>query len=150
MKSFPSYFMGGNTMSFAPLENLVGLYPSIFARKCRIKLLNIEFGKKDCKTKQVSEFMHYIRIGMFSVKTPQGIPLTLITSSLAIKQQWLTLDHWVFLFNNSPKDSGGFKKQQVKKHSMKLQKKNYGHFLWLGFKCFQTRATLRRQFTLQQ
>ena len=74
-------------MSFAPLENLVGLYPSIFARKCRIKLLNIEFGKKDCKTKQVSEFMHYIRIGMFSVKTPQGTPLRLITSSIAIKQQ---------------------------------------------------------------
>ena len=41
MKSFRPYFMGWNTMSFAPLENLVGVYPSIFARKCRIKLAKI-------------------------------------------------------------------------------------------------------------
>ena len=54
--------------------------------------------------------MHYIRIGMFSVKTPQGTPLRLITSSIAIKQQWLTLDHWACLVNKTPKDSDGVKK----------------------------------------
>ena len=47
----------------------------------------IEFGKKDCKSKQVSEFMHYIRNGAFSVKTPQGTALRLIISSITIKQQ---------------------------------------------------------------
>ena len=29
-----------------------------------------EFGKKDCMTKQVSGFMHYIRIGMLPIKIP--------------------------------------------------------------------------------
>ena len=38
---------------------------------------HIEFGKKGCNTEWVSEFTHYIRIGMFSNKTPQGIPLRL-------------------------------------------------------------------------
>ena len=42
---------------------------------------HIEFGKKDCKTEKVSEFTHYIRIGVFSFKTPQGTPLRFLTSS---------------------------------------------------------------------
>ena len=42
---------------------------------------------------------------MVSVKTPHGTPLRFITS-ITIKQQRLTLDHWA-----CPKDSGGFKKQ---------------------------------------
>ena len=66
--------------------------------------------------------MHYIRIGMFSVKTPHGTPLRFITSSITIKQQWLTLDHWACPLNNSPKDSGGFKKQQVKKNNEIIKK----------------------------
>ena len=54
MKSFkkiiPPYFMeeveggegGGSQYALAPLENYVGLYaPSIFARKCRLKIVNI-------------------------------------------------------------------------------------------------------------
>ena len=57
--------------------------------------------------------MHYIRIGMFSVKTPQGAPLRIITSSVAIKPQWLTLDHWECPLNNSLKDSGGVKKTSL-------------------------------------
>ena len=40
MKSFPPYFMGKDT-ALAPLENLVGVYPSIFSRKCRIKLAKL-------------------------------------------------------------------------------------------------------------
>ena len=40
--------------------------------------------------------MHYIRIGVFLVKTPQDIPLRLMTQ-------------------NSPKDSSEVKKQQVEK-----------------------------------
>ena len=66
--------------------------------------------------------MHYIRIGMFSVKTPQGTPLRLLTSSIAIKQQWLTLDHWVFSLTAAQKTVVGLKKQRVKKNRMKLQK----------------------------
>ena len=54
--------------------------------------------------------MHYIRIGMLSVKTPHGTPLRFITSSIAIKQQLLKLDHLLNPLNNSPKDSGRFKK----------------------------------------
>ena len=64
--------------------------------------------------------MYHIRIGMFSVKTPQATPLRLITSLTAVEQQWLTLDHWACPLNNSPKDSGGVKKQQVGKSRMKL------------------------------
>ena len=50
------------------------------------------------------------------LKPVQGTPLRLITSSVAIKQQWLTLDYWACPLNNSPKDSGvkkttGWKKQ---------------------------------------
>ena len=54
--------------------------------------------------------MHYVRIEMFSVKTPHGTPLRFITCSIIIKQQWLTLNHWACTLNNSLKDSGGFKK----------------------------------------
>ena len=41
--------MGGH-LALAPLENLVGVYaPTIFARKCRLRLVNIwNLGKKDC------------------------------------------------------------------------------------------------------
>ena len=53
--------------------------------------------------------MHYIRIGMFSVKTPHGTPLRFITS-IRTKQQWLTLDHWACPLNNSPKDSSELEK----------------------------------------
>ena len=59
--------------------------------------------------------MHYMGIGMFSVKTPLGTPLRFITSSITMKQQQLTLDHLACLLNNSPKDSGGFKKNRLKK-----------------------------------
>ena len=45
---------------------------------------------------------------MFSAKTPHGTSLRFITS-ITIKQQWLTLDHWACPLNNSPKGSGGFK-----------------------------------------
>ena len=38
---------------------------------------------------------------MFSVKNPQGTPLRLITSTIAIKKQWLTLDHWYNNFSMS-------------------------------------------------
>ena len=65
--------------------------------------------------------MHYIRIGIFSVKTPHGTSLRFITTSVTIKQQQLTLDHCVSPFNNNPKDSGGFKKTTgSKKDRMKL------------------------------
>ena len=47
---------------------------------------------------------------MVSVKTPHCTPLRFITSSITIKHQWLTLDHWACPLNGSPKDSGGFKK----------------------------------------
>ena len=47
---------------------------------------------------------------MFSVKTPHGTQLRFITSSLTIKQQWLTWDHWACTFKIGPKDSDGFKK----------------------------------------
>ena len=49
----------------------------------------MRIGMFSVKTPQgkVSEFMHYMRIGMFSVKTHQGTPLRLITSSIAKKQQ---------------------------------------------------------------
>ena len=45
-----------------------------------------------------------------------------ITSSMTIKQQWLTLDHWACPSNSSPKDSGGFKKQHVKKTEWNYKK----------------------------
>ena len=55
---------------------------------------------------------------MFSVKTLQATPLKLTASSIAIKQQWLTLGHWACPLNNSPKDSGGVKKTRGwKKHN---------------------------------
>ena len=92
--------------------------------------------------------MHYIRTGMFSVKTPQGTPLTLITSSIAIKQQWLILDHWACPLNNSPKDSGGVEKTTGWKKQNKIIKRLYSPFLWMGFHSFKARVTLRRQFTL--
>ena len=70
--------------------------------------------------KRIGQWVYaYIRIGMFSVKTPQGTPLRLITSSssyfflqvlIAIKQRWLTLDRWACPPHNNPKDSGGVKK----------------------------------------
>ena len=90
--------------------------------------------------------MYYIRIGLFSVKTPNSTPRRFIISSITIKQQWLTLEHWACPLNNRPKDSGGSKKQEVKKKN-RIIKKLYGSFLWMGFSCFKTRATLRRQFT---
>ena len=37
----PSIPYGTGHYALAPLENLVGMYPSIFARKCRIKLAKI-------------------------------------------------------------------------------------------------------------
>ena len=67
--------------------------------------------------------MHYMRNGMFSIKTPQGTQLRLITSSIAIKQQWLTLDHWVCPLSNSLKDSGGFKRNnRLKKQNETIKK----------------------------
>ena len=66
--------------------------------------------------------MYYIRIGMFSVKTRHGTPLRFITSSITIKQQWLTLDHWTCPLNNSPKESGGLKKNRLKKQNEILKK----------------------------
>ena len=77
---------------------------------------------------------------MFSVKTAQGTPLRLITSSsyfflqvqVVIKQQWLMLDHGTCSLNNNPKNSGGVKKQQVKKNKNKKTEWNnnklYGPF----------------------
>ena len=54
---------------------------------------------------------------MFSVKTPEGTPLRFITSSIAIKQQWLTLDLIIkpFPLTTAQKTVVGLKKQQVKK-----------------------------------
>ena len=78
MKSFPPYFIWARHYVLAPLENHVGVYPSIFARKCRTKLANNEFGKKDCEAELVSEFTYYIRIGMVSVKTSPGTPYNLL------------------------------------------------------------------------
>ena len=72
--------------------------------------------------------MHYIRIGMFSVKTHHGTPLRFITSSITIKQQWLTLDHWACPLNNSPKDSDGVKKTTGWKKQNEIIKT-----LWLLF-----------------
>ena len=40
-EKFPSILYGPRHYALAPLENRMGLYPSIFARKCRIKLANI-------------------------------------------------------------------------------------------------------------
>ena len=67
--------------------------------------------------------MHYIKIGMFSVTTPHGTPLRFIIS--ITKQQWFTLDHWTCPFNNSPKDSGRFKKTTGKKKTEWNYKKNF-------------------------
>ena len=40
-EKLPSILYGSGHYALAPLENHVGLYPSIFARKCRIKLANV-------------------------------------------------------------------------------------------------------------
>ena len=42
----------------------------------------------------------------------------------------------------------GLKETTGKKKQNEIIKKNYGPFLWMGFNCFKTRSTLRRQFTL--
>ena len=77
--------------------------------------------------------MYYIRIGIFSVKTCHGPPLTFITSSITKKQQGLTLDHCACPLNNSPKDSGGFKKATgLKKKQNEIIKKLYGPFYGWG------------------
>ena len=66
--------------------------------------------------------MHYIRTGIFSVKTPQGTPLKLLTFSLSYfssslnsnRTIGLILDHWACpVINSNPKV--GLKKQQVEK-----------------------------------
>ena len=54
--------------------------------------------------------MHYRRNGMFSVKTPQGAPLRLIKSSISIKQQWITLDHWACPLKTAQKTVVGLEK----------------------------------------
>ena len=87
---------------------------------------------------------------MFSVKTPQGTPLGLLTSSssyfflqvwIAIKQRWLTLDHWAYPLNNSPKDSGVVKKATGwKKQNEIIVKKLYDPFLRMGFNCCKATA----------
>ena len=74
---------------------------------------------------------------MSSVKTPQGTPLRLITSSIAIKQQWITLDNWACPLNSSPKDSGGVKKTAGWKKQNEIIKKVYGPFLWIGVQLLQ-------------
>ena len=63
--------MGGH-YALAPLENDVGVYAhSTFARKCRLKLVNIlNLAKQGGMTEKVSGLRHYIRLGMLSVKTP--------------------------------------------------------------------------------
>ena len=76
--------------------------------------------------------MYYIRIGIFSVKTRHGTPWTFITFSITKKQQWLTLDHCTCSLNNSPKDSGGLQKQQVKKKNRMKLKKLCGPFYGWG------------------
>ena len=70
--------------------------------------------------------MNYIRIGIFSVKTPHGTPLRFITS-ITIKQQWLTLDHWACLpLKTAQKTVMGLKKQELKKKA----EWNYKKTLW--------------------
>ena len=76
--------------------------------------------------------MDYKRNGMFSVKTPQGTPLRLITSSIAVEQQWLTLDRWACPLNNNQKDWWVLKKQQVKKKQWNYKKKNMASFYGWG------------------
>ena len=79
-EKLPSILYGTKHYALAPLGNLVGVYPSIFARKCRIKLAKIlNLAKRILR--QNSEIMHYIRIGMFSVETPQSTPSRFIISS---------------------------------------------------------------------
>ena len=76
--------------------------------------------------------VHYIRIGILAVKTPHGTPLRFITSSVTINQQWLTLDHSALPLNNSPKDSGGFKKTTCKKTEWNYKKNFMGPFYGWG------------------
>ena len=60
----------GRHYALAPQENDVGVYaPSIFARKCGLKLLKIlNLEKIHCMTEYVSGLRHYIKLGMLSVK----------------------------------------------------------------------------------
>ena len=118
------------------------MYPSIFARICRTKLAKISNLAKRIvrQNRSVSLWIivNYIRIGMFSVKTPHGTSLRFITS-ITIKQQWLTLDHWACLpLKTAQKTVMGFKKQKLKKKQNEIIKKLYDQFLWMGFNCFKT------------
>ena len=119
----------------------------------------MNFGRKDCKTEYVSEFTHYIRIGMVTVKTSLGTPYNLfiklfffIQVYIVIKQEWLTLDHWVCPINNSPKESGGVKKatgwkKKTEWNNNKLYGPFYGWFstasrlepLWGGSLLYNTK-----------
>ena len=81
-------------------------------------------------TKWVNEFMHYIRIAMFSAKAPNGTLLRFIISLTTIKQQWLILDHWACPLNNSQKGSSGFKKKQVKKKNKIIKKSLWPPFMY--------------------
>ena len=68
--------------ALAPLENLVGVYPSIFARKWRIKLAKIlNLTKRIVRqNRSVSLCIIYVRIGLLSVKKLLGTPSRFITS----------------------------------------------------------------------
>ena len=82
LEKVPPNFME-NTMPLLHWKIMWGCIvhaPSIFARtKCILRLVNnIEFGKRDCMTEQVSGLRHYIRLGILSVKNPKGTSLTLI------------------------------------------------------------------------
>ena len=106
----PSILYWARHYALALLLNLAGVYSSIFARKCRIKLAKIlNLAKRIVRQNRSVVYALYNNWNVLT-KTPQGTPLRLISSSIAIKQQWLPLDHWVCPLNNSSKDSGGDKK----------------------------------------
>ena len=87
MKNFLPILYGAGHYSLAPLENLVGVYPSIFPRKCRIKLAKILNLAKRIVRKNSSVVYALYNNWNVLTKTPQGTPLRLISSSIAIKQQ---------------------------------------------------------------
>ena len=62
MKSFPPYFMGRDTMPLLHWKILLGCIPQYLQESAEKNLLKYWIWQKDCKTKYVSEFMHYIRI----------------------------------------------------------------------------------------
>ena len=69
LRKGPSILYGGH-YALAPLENNVEVNASsIFARKCRLRLVNILNLAKKVVWQNRSVVWHYIRLGMLSVKT---------------------------------------------------------------------------------